>query len=59
MCCGEFAKGRHQTAAVPGAARQDDLAGVDAVQGDGGDVGSQALVKFGRDGNRLPGGDEF
>ena len=59
MCCGEVAKGRHQTAAVPGPAGQDDLAGVDAFQGDGGDVGSQALMKLGRDGNRLPGGDEF
>jgi len=35
------------------------MAGFDAFQGDGGDVGSQALVKTGRDGNRLPGGDEF
>ena len=55
---GEFAKGRHQTA-VPGAARYNDMTGFDAFQGNGGDVGSQALVKTGRDGDRLPGGDEF
>ena len=59
MYLGEFAKGRHQTTAVPGAARHNDVTGFDAFQRDGGDVGAQDLVKHGRDGNRLPGGDEF
>jgi len=46
-------------AAVPGAAGHNDMAGFDTFQGDGGEVGSQPLVKSGRDGDRLPGGDEF
>jgi hypothetical protein len=56
---GEFAKGRDQTTAIRGAARHNDTAGLDAFQGDGGDVGSQPLVKSGRDGDRLPSSDEF
>ena len=55
---GEVAKCRHQTAAVPGAGRHDDVAWCDAYQRDGGDVGAQDLVKHGRDGNCLPGRDE-
>ena len=59
VCCGEFAKGRHQRAVVSGAAGQHDVAGFDAFEGDGGEVGSQALVTIDGDGDRLSGGDEF
>jgi hypothetical protein len=57
---GELAEGRHQTAAVPGAARQHDMAGLNAFQGDRGDIRAHAIaVKAGGDGHCLPGGDEF
>ena len=60
MGFGEFAESRHETAAVPGPSRQHDMAGLDVLQGDGGDVWAQATaVKAGRNGDRLPGGDDF
>jgi hypothetical protein len=42
---GEFAERGDQSAAIPGAGRQDDVAGLDAFQGHRGDVGAQAITQ--------------
>lgn len=45
---------------VAGAGRQDDMARLDVVQGDRGEVGAEAVgADAGRNGQGLPGGDKF
>ncbi|MCW2677905.1 MAG: hypothetical protein JWR70_2945 [Modestobacter sp.] len=58
---GGLAEGRHQAAAVAGARRQHDVARLDALRGDRGEVGAEAVgAEVGRDdGHGLPAGDEF
>ena len=60
MGFGQFAKNRHQSAAIIGSAGHYDVAGLDTLQRDCDDVGPQAVeVKAGCDGHRLPGGNDF
>ena len=58
---GAFAEGRHEAAVVAGGGGQDDVARLDAFEGNGGEVGAQAAdADAGRDdGHGLPAGDEF